>query len=380
MSTAIREFKFEVPTAELDDLKKRIAMTRWPERETPTDWSQGVPLAYTREVCEYWRTQYDWRRCEAALNAHPQFITELDGLDIQFLHVRSPHPQATPLVMTHGWPGSVIEFMKVIGPLTDPVAHGGKAEDAFHVVAPSLPGYGFSAKPVATGWNVARIGRAWAELMARLGYARWYAQGGDWGSIVTTAIGSQAPAGLAGLHVNMAMVGPLKEELVDPGPEEQAALAASEHYHRYESGYSTQQFTRPQTIGYSLVDSPVGLAAWIYEKMMTWTDNQGRPEDALSRDAILDNIMLYWLNASGASSARLYWESYGSLGEAPLVQVPSGVSNFPKEIVKTPRKWAERTYRNLVYWNTREKGGHFAAWEQPGPFVEELRKCFALMR
>ena len=378
--TDIRPFTLAIPQDQLDDLNRRLDAARWPEKEPVDDWSQGTPLAALQELVRYWRQDYDWRKCEARLNALGQFVTEIDGLDIHFLHVRSKHEGAKPLILTHGWPGSVIEFMGVIGPLTDPVAHGGRAEDAFHVVAPSLPGYGFSGKPTATGWNVARIGRAWAELMARLGYARWYAQGGDWGSIVTTAIGSQAPAGLAGLHVNMAMVGPLKEELVDPGPEEQAALAASEHYHRYESGYSTQQFTRPQTIGYSLVDSPVGLAAWIYEKMMTWTDNQGRPEDALSRDAILDNIMLYWLNASGASSARLYWESYGSLGEAPLVQVPSGVSNFPKEIVKTPRKWAERTYRNLVYWNTREKGGHFAAWEQPGPFVEELRKCFALMR
>ena len=378
--TDIRPFTLAIPQDQLDDLNRRLDAARWPEKEPVDDWSQGTPLAALQELVRYWRQDYDWRKCEARLNALGQFVTEIDGLDIHFLHVRSKHEGAKPLILTHGWPGSVIEFMGVIGPLTDPVAHGGRAEDAFHVVAPSLPGYGFSGKPTATGWNVAQIGRAWAELMARLGYARWYAQGGDWGSIVTTAIGSQAPAGLAGLHVNMAMVGPLKEELVDPGPEEQAALAASEHYHRYESGYSTQQFTRPQTIGYSLVDSPVGLAAWIYEKMMTWTDNQGRPEDAISRDAILDNIMLYWLNASGASSARLYWESYGSLGEAPLVQVPSGVSNFPKEIVKTPRKWAERTYRNLVYWNTREKGGHFAAWEQPGPFVEELRKCFALMR
>ena len=378
--TDIRPFTLAIPQDQLDDLNRRLDAARWPEKEPVDDWSQGTPLAALQELVRYWRQDYDWRKCEARLNALGQFVTEIDGLDIHFLHVRSKHEGAKPLILTHGWPGSVIEFMGVIGPLTDPVAHGGRAEDAFHVVAPSLPGYGFSGKPTATGWNVAQIGRAWAELMARLGYARWYAQGGDWGAIVTTAIGSQAPAGLAGLHVNMAMVGPLKEELVDPGPEEQAALAASEHYHRYESGYSTQQFTRPQTIGYSLVDSPVGLAAWIYEKMMTWTDNQGRPEDALSRDAILDNIMLYWLNASGASSARLYWESYGSLGEAPLVQVPSGVSNFPKEIVKTPRKWAERTYRNLVYWNTREKGGHFAAWEQPGPFVEELRKCFALMR
>ena len=378
--TNIRPFTLAVPQDQLDDLNRRLDAARWPEKEPVEDWSQGTPLAMLQDLVRYWRQDYDWRKCEARLNGLGQFVTQINGLDIHFLHIRSKHEGAKPLILTHGWPGSIIEFMGVIGPLTDPVAHGGRAEDAFHVVAPSLPGYGFSAKPTATGWDVQRIGRAWAELMARLGYDRWYAQGGDWGAIVTTAIGSQAPAGLAGLHVNMAMVGPLKEELVNPGPEEQAALAAGEHYKRYESGYSTQQYTRPQTIGYSLVDSPVGLAAWIYEKMMAWTDNQGRPEDALSRDAILDNIMLYWLNASGASSARLYWESYGGLGDAPPVRVPAGISNFPKEIVKTPRKWAERTYQNLVYWNSREKGGHFAAWEQPGPFVEELRKCFALMR
>ncbi len=378
--TDIRPFTLAVPQDQLDDLNRRLDAARWPEKEPVEDWSQGTPLAVLQDLVRYWRQDYDWRKCEARLNALGQFVTRIDGLDIHFLHVRSKHEGAKPLILTHGWPGSVIEFMGVIGPLTDPVAHGGKAEDAFHVVAPSLPGFGFSAKPEATGWNVQRIGRAWAELMTRLGYAGWYAQGGDWGAIVTAAIGSQAPAGLAGVHVNMAMASPTAEDLVDPDPEEQAALAAGAHYQRYESGYSTEQYTRPQTIGYSLVDSPVGLAAWIYEKMMAWTDNQGRPEDALSRDAILDNIMLYWLTASGGSSARIYWESYGSLGDAPPVRVPSGISNFPREIVKTPRKWAERIYLNLVYWNTLEKGGHFAAWEQPELFVEELRKCFALMR
>ncbi len=378
--TQIRPFTLAVPQTQLDDLNRRLDGARWPERETVDDWSQGVPLSALQDLVAYWRNAYDWRKCEARLNALGQFVTEVDGLDIHFLHIRSPHADAAPLILTHGWPGSIVEFLDCIGPLTDPTAHGGRAEDAFHLVIPSLPGYGFSAKPERAGWNVERIGRGWAVLMERLGYDRYFAQGGDWGAIVTTAMGSQAPAGLAGLHVNMPMARRMKEDFIDPGPEAQAAIAAGEHYQRYESGYSAQQRTRPQTIGYALVDSPVGLAAWIYEKMMTWTDNAGAPEDALSRDTILDNIMLYWLSASGASAARLYWESFGGIGDAPPVTVPSGVSNFPKEIIKSPREWAERTYHNLVYWNDAEKGGHFAAWEQPGLFVEEVRACFALMR
>lgn len=378
--TAIRPFRLAIAEAQLTDLAHRIDLTRWPEREAVEDWSQGVPLAKIQELVAYWRDGYDWRACEARLNGWSQFITEIDGLDIHFLNVRSPHAEAVPLILTHGWPGSVVEFLECIGPLTDPVAHGGRAEDAFHVVVPSLPGYGFSAKPQRHGWNVERIARAWAVLMTRLGYDRWFAQGGDWGAIVTTTLGWQAPAGLAGLHVNMPIARRLKEDLINPGPEAQQAIAAGAHYQRFESGYSAQQRTRPQTIGYSLVDSPVGLAAWIYEKMMTWTDNHGQPEDALSRDTILDNIMLYWLTASGASAARLYWESFGGIGESPPVQVPSGVSNFPKEISKSPREWAERSYANLVYWNDAPKGGHFAAWEQPELFVGELRQCFALMR
>ena len=378
--TKIRPFTLAVPQDQLDDLARRLAAARWPEKEPVGDWSQGVPLADLQVLVAYWREGYDWRKCETRLNGLGQFVTELDGIDIHFLHVRSPHEAATPLILTHGWPGSVIEFLNCIGPLTDPLAHGGKAEDAFHVVVPSLPGYGFSAKPDRAGWNVERIARAWAVLMDRLGYARWFAQGGDWGAIVTTAIGSQAPTGLAGIHVNMPLAQRRKEDFVDPGPEAQAAIAAGEHYQRYESGYSAQQRTRPQTIGYSLVDSPVGLAAWIYEKMMTWTDNAGRPEDALSRDTILDNIMLYWLTASGASAARLYWESFGGLAAPAQVKLPAGVSNFPKEISKSPREWAARTYNDLVYWSDVAKGGHFAAWEQPELFVAELRKCFALMR
>ena len=379
--TLIRAFTLAVPQEQLDDLNRRIDMARWPEKETVDDWSQGVPLASLRGLVDYWRSAYDWRRCEARLNGFRQFITEIDGLDIHFLHVRSPHADAAPLILTHGWPGSVVEFLDCIGPLTDPTAHGGRAEDAFHVVVPSLPGYGFSAKPAQTGWDVAKVGVAWAELMGRLGYARWFAQGGDWGAIVTTVMGAQAPQGLAGIHTNMPIAKILPEDRDDTDPAVLAALAAGANYNNFDSGYSKIQSTRPQTIGYGLVDSPVGLAGWIYEKMWAWSDNAGAPEDALSRDAMLDNIMLYWLNASGASSARMYWESFGTIGKGDFkVELPAGVSTFPREITRAPRQWAERTLRNIVYWNDCAKGGHFAAWEQPEILVEELRKCFALMR
>lgn len=378
--TDIRPFHLAVPQSDLDDLARRLAAVRWPEAETVDDWSQGVPLAAMWELVAYWRDGYDWRACEARLNALGQFTTEIDGLDVHFLHVRSPYPEALPLVLTHGWPGSVIEFLDCIGPLTDPVAHGGRAEDAFHVVVPSLPGYGFSGKPAARGWDVEHIGRAWVELMRRLGYRRWVAQGGDWGAIVTTCMGGQAPEGLAGIHLNLPVARRRREDFVDPTPEEQAAIASGEHYKQWESGYSTQQSTRPQTIGYALVDSPVGLAAWIYEKMRSWTDNAGRPEDALSRDTILDNITLYWLAGTGASAARLYWESFGAIGKAPPVLLPAAVSTFPKEISKAPRKWSERILHNIVYWREAERGGHFAAWEQPELFVSELRRGFATMR
>ena len=292
-----------------------------------------------------------------------------------------PTPEPLPLILTHGWPGSVVEFMECIAPLADPVAHGGRAEDAFHVVVPSLPGYGFSAKPAATGWGVPKVGEAWAELMGRLGYTRWFAQGGDWGAIVTTVMGAQAPQGLAGIHTNMTIARPSAEDKADTSPDVLAALEAGARYNQWDSGYSKIQSTRPQTIGYGLVDSPVALAGWIYEKMWSWTDNQGAPEDALSRDAILDNIMLYWLTASGASAARMYWESFGTIGKGEfVVDLPAAVSMFPREITKAPRKWAERTLRNIVYWNDCDRGGHFAAWEEPDLFVAEVRKAFATMR
>ena len=379
MNDAITPFTLSIPQAALDDLATRLALTRWPEQEPVDDWSQGAPLAALQDFVGYWRESYDWRRCEARLNALGQFTTEIDGLSIHFLHIRSPHAGAMPLLLTHGWPGSVIEFMGVIGPLSDPVAHGGRAGDAFDLVIPSLPGYGFSGKPTETGWGIERIARAWAVLMARLGYAEWVAQGGDWGSAVTTAIGVQAPAGCKGIHLNMAIARPLPEDLAAPGPDELKALAALKHFQDWDSGYSTQQRTRPQTVGYSLVDSPVGLAGWIYEKMWAWTDNGGAPEDALSRDAMLDNIMLYWLPATGASAARLYWESFASFAPQKIA-IPVGVSNFPKEILPAPRKWAQRNYSNLIHWGELERGGHFAAWEQPEAFVAELRACFAKVR
>lgn len=379
--TEIRPFVLDVPQSALDDLRLRIDLTRWPEKEAVDDWSQGAPLAAVRELVAYWRDGYDWRRCEARLNGFGQFVTEVDGLDIHFIHVRSPHAEAVPLILTHGWPGSVVEFMEAIAPLADPVAHGGRAQDAFHVVVPSLPGYGFSGKPAATGWNVDRIARAWTELMRRLGYGdRWLAQGGDWGAIMTSVLAGQAPEGLAGIHVNMPVARLTAEDRADTSPEAQRAFAAGANYKKWESGYSTIQSTRPQTIGYGLVDSPVALAAWIYEKMWAWTDNRGRPEDALSRDTILDNIMVYWLTATGASAARLYWESFGDIGKAAPSAVPAGVSNFPREITKATRKWTERILTNIVHWTEVDRGGHFAAWEEPDLFVSEVRACFAKMR
>jgi pimeloyl-ACP methyl ester carboxylesterase len=379
MSRAITPFTLAVPQAELDDLRRRLGATRWPERETVTDWSQGAPLQAVKALCAYWRDHYDWRRCEARLNAFGQFKTEIDGLGIHFLHVPSPHPNALPLLITHGWPGSVIEFLKVIGPLTDPVAHGGSANEAFHVVAPSLPGYGFSDKPNGAGWSVARTAAAWMTLMARLGYERWVAQGGDWGSAVTTAIAIARPKACAAIHLNMPLIYPGPEEMAELTAAEKASLASIAYYRDRDSAYSKQQGTRPQSLGYGLVDSPAGQAAWIYEKMWAWTDNRGAPEDALTRDEILDNIMLYWLPATGASSARLYWESPAAFATAK-VDLPTGVSIYPKEIFRPSRRWAEKHLTRIIHWNELDRGGHFAAWEQPQLFVAEMRKCFRLVR
>lgn len=379
MSDAITPFTLSIPQDDLDDLARRLDAVRWPERQTVDDWSQGAPLDKVQALCDHWRHRYDWRRCESQLNSLGQFRTELDGLAIHFLHVRSPHPDAMPLLITHGWPGSVIEFMKVIGPLTDPVAHGGDAADAFHVIAPSLPGFGFSDKPTGTGWNVDRIGAAWATLMARLGYDRWVAQGGDWGAAVTTAIGAARPEACAAIHINMPLIFPDADDMADLTPREQASLAAMAHYQSSESGYAKQQQTRPQSLGYGLVDSPTGQAAWIYEKLWAWTDNQGAPEDVLTHDEMLDNIMLYWLPATGASSARLYWESFGSFHTTHL-ELPVGASIYPKEIFRPSRRWAERHMSNIIHWNELDRGGHFAAWEQPDLYVSEIRDCFRTVR
>lgn len=372
----VTPFRIEVPAEALDDLRQRLAGARWPEAQTVDDWSQGVPLSYHQEFCGYWAKAYDWQRAQDRLNGFPQFKTEVDGLEIHFIHARSHHAEAQPLVITHGWPGSVVEFLKVIEPLTEPTEHGGRAEDAFHLVCPSLPGYGFSGKPKESGWGIERIAAAWDALMLRLGYSRYYAQGGDWGAAVTTAIGLQNKGHCAGIHINMPVAAPTKQALEAPDAADKQALAGAKFYQDWDSGYSKQQSTRPQTLGYGLADSPIGQSAWILEKFRQWTDCDGHPENVLSRDELLDNIMLYWLTNSGASSARLYWESFGKgFGGrgGSKVQLPTGVSSFPKEIIRTPRAWAEQRYAQIHYWNELDKGGHFAAFEQPEIFVEEMR-------
>jgi epoxide hydrolase len=376
----ITPFTYHAPQSALDDLKQRLARARWPERETVADWSQGAPLAKLRALVDYWRTDYDWRRCEAMLNRFEQYRTEIDGLNIHFVHVRSPHENALPLVITHGWPGSVIEFFKIIGPLTNPTAHGGQAEDAFHIVAPSLPGFAFSDKPAQRGWTTARIGRAWAVLMRRLGYGHYVAQGGDWGSDVTTKMAQQRAAGLSGIHLNFPLVFPDPIPTEGLTPDEQRAADAWKRFQGDGFGYFLLQATRPQTIGYALADSPVGQAAWIYEKFYSWTDNDGDPEDVLTPDEMLDSITLYWLTNTAASSARIYFENGGTGPNLGVVDIPVGVSNFPREILPAPRSWAERVYRNLIYWNELDRGGHFAAFEQPALFVQELRNCFRSLR
>ena len=378
MAAPITPFRIQVNETDLDDLRERLRRTRWPEPETVDDWSQGVPLAFLRRLCDHWADGYDWRAAEARLNTFPQYRTEIDGLGIHFVHARSPHRDALPLVITHGWPGSVVEFQKVIGPLTDPTAHGGERADAFHVVCPSLPGYGWSDKPSHAGWGVDRIARAWAELMSRLGYDRYGAQGGDWGSTITTRMAEHDVGHLAGIHLNRVAV-TMDATLTDLTDGERAALAGMAEFQRWGTGYSKQQSTRPQTLGYGLVDSPAGQAAWIVEKFWAWTDCDGNPENVLTLDVMLDNVMLYWLPGTGASSARLYWESFGDQTDDPVV-VPTGCSIFPKEMRRPSRRWAERKYVDIRYWNELGKGGHFAAYEQPATFVDELRAFFRLVR
>ncbi|MFD6533830.1 epoxide hydrolase family protein [Streptomyces sp. NPDC060184] len=369
----------DVPEALLRDLRHRLASVRLPERETVDDSSQGVQLAAQKSLLQYWRTQYDWRRFERRINALGQYRTRIDGLGIHFLHVRSRHADATPLILTHGWPGSFVEFLKAIGPLTDPTAHGGTARDAFHVVIPSQPGFGFSDRPGATGWTTARTAEAWATLMERLGYTRYVAQGGDWGGGVTTQLGKLRPRGLIGVHLNFpeyAFSPPVTGTVTAA---EQAALDQIQTFSTQYSGYFQEQTTRPQTIGYALADSPSGQASWIYEKFLDWTDNTGRPQGVLSTDEILDNITLYWLTDTAASSARIYWQNSG--GGLTTLDLPVGLSVFPHELVRSPRVWAQRAYRDLVYFNDQVPyGGHFAAFEQPQLFAEEVRKFTRLVK
>jgi len=389
-SEALHPFQVNVPDEAIVDLRRRLAAARWPGRETVPDQSQGVQLATLQDLVSYWMTDYDWRKVEARLNTLPMFVTEIDGLDIHFIHVRSPHEKAMPMIMTHGWPGSILEFLKVIGPLTDPTAHGGAAEDAFHLVVPSIPGFGFSGKPTTTGWDSNHIGRAWAVLMKRLGYERYVSQGGDCGSVISHRMALQNVPGLIGIHVNMpgtvpkeiaailASGGPAPSDLTE---DEQAAFDALDTFYKNSSGYASMMVTRPQTIGYSLVDSPVGLAAWIYEKFAQWTYSGKHPERVLTKDDMLDDISLYWLTATGTSAAQIYWEDHSNnFNAVDIAQLPVAVTVFPGEIYCAPRSWTERCYHNLVYFNKAENGGHFAAWEQPEIFTREVRAAFRSLR
>ena len=390
--TAVRPFRVDMPEEAIVDLRQRIAETRWPSKELVTDRSQGVQKAVIQELARYWATEYDWRRCEARLNALPQFMTEIDGVNVHFIHVKSRHEDALPLVITHGWPGSVIEMLEVLGPLTNPTAHGGSVEDAFHLVVPSLPGYGFSSEPTSVGWNVGHIAGAWAKLMRRLGYTRYVAQGGDVGAAVTDALGRQAPEGLLGIHMNLLLAGlgggyPSE----NPSAEERAALEAIATFRTSGNGYLIEQNTRPQTVGYALLDSPVALAAWMldhdtdayYKISRAFTG--GQPSGGLTRDHILDNITLYWLTGTGASAARSYWENTQAAARAvgqprPEVKLPVGFTTFPGEIWRTPRSWVEKSYPNVTYFHEVDRGGHFAAWEEPELFSAEIRAAFRSLR
>jgi pimeloyl-ACP methyl ester carboxylesterase len=386
---SIRPFVVDIPQVELDDLRRRIAATRWPEPETVEDRSQGIQLASMRDIVHYWETQYDWRKAEARLNALPQYVTTIDGLDIHFIHVRSKHPDALALIMTHGWPGSIFELLQTVGPLTDPTAHGGTSADAFHLILPSMPGFGFSEKPTATGWNTERIAHAWAELMKRLGYTRYVAQGGDWGAAIASAMARHAPAGLLGIHINLpatippdiaailAVAGAAPAGLSE---KELAAFKSVDVFYKKLRAYAAIMGTRPQAIGYALTDSPVGLAAWMYDY------NNAEPLRLLTRDEMLDDVTLYWLTNTAASTARLYWEAMGQsiILSAPQktteISLPVAITVFPDEVYRAPESWAHRAYRNLVYFNEVDKGGHFAAWEEPELFSSELWRAFRTFR
>ena len=394
-ATEIRSFEIEVPQEQIDDLRRRIAATRLPSKELVEDRSQGVQLATIQELARYWATDYDFGRIETRLNDLPQFTTEIDGVDIHFIHVRSRHEDAVPLIMTHGWPGSVVELLETVGPLTDPTAHGGSVEDAFHLVLPSIPGYGFSGEPSEVGWDPGRVARAWAELMSRLGYTRYVAQGGDVGAVVTDVMGRLAPEGLVGIHTNLLVTGLAYADNppAEPSQEERVALEALGSFRTTGFGYYLEQATRPQTIGYSLLDSPIGLAAWMldhdtdsyYKISGAFVD--GTPTGGLTRDSILDNITLYWLTGTGASAARAYWEAgraqalLAASGQAPPeVSVPAGFTVFPGEVFRAPRSWAHKAYPNLTYFNEVDRGGHFAAWEEPELFSAEVRAAFSSLR
>jgi pimeloyl-ACP methyl ester carboxylesterase len=393
-ATEIRPFHIEIPEEQLDDLRRRIAATRWPSKELVPDRSQGVQLATLQELARYWTSEYDWRKCEARLNALPQFTTEIDGVEIHFIHVRSRHENALPLIMTHGWPGSVVELLETVGPLTDPTAHGGTPEDAFHLVLPSLPGYGFSREPTELGWDASRTARAWAELMHRLGYTRYVAQGGDVGALVTDLMGRQAVEGLVGYHLNLlTAVLAIGDQLPKESEQERAAAEALATFREDGFGYFLEMATRPQTIGYALLDSPVALAAWLldhdtdsyYKISRAFVD--GEPVGSLTRDTIVDNITLYWLTGTAASAARSYWEDGRALAAAlasgqapPAVSVPVGFTTFPGEIWAAPRSWVETVYPDLAYFNEVDRGGHFAAWEEPELFSDEIRDAFRSLR
>ena len=376
--SGIRPYTINVADEEIGRLKSRLGNSRFPEKETTDDWSQGAPLAYVKNITDYWLNQYDFKRLESRLNKYENLITEIDGVDIHFMHIKSNNADAKPLLLTHGWPGSVVEFLKVIEGLTEPQSLGGRTEDAFHLVIPSLPGFGFSGKPTSTGWGVDKIATAWVKLMEKLGYRDYFAQGGDWGALVTSWV-ARHDQNCKGIHLNMVVVPP-DSSASDLTDIEKKALEGWQYYQDWDSGYSKQQSTRPQSIGYGLVDSPVGLAAWIIEKYWAWTDSNGDPENVLTKDEMLDNIMVYWLNAAGASSARIYWESFGGgLGTDPIA-TPMGGTDFPREIFRTSERFAKNFYTGLFYWSVRESGGHFAAFEQPNVYIEEIQACFRQIR
>ena len=371
----IKKFNIEIPQSKLDDLQQRLTLTRWPEKETPDDWTQGIPLSYMKEIHDYWLNDYDWRKHEKEINKFPQFLTTINELDVHFIHFKSPHKNAKPLIITHGWPGSVVEFFKVIERLADPKIDGSNSEIAFDIITPSLPGFGFSGKPKRPGFGVEKIADTFSKLMQTLGYEKYFAQGGDWGAAVTTALGTQ-DSNCEAIHLNMAVVSPDMETMNDLTEFEQQALAGFQFYQEWDSGYSKQQSTRPQTLGYGLTDSPIGQAAWILEKFYQWTDCDGHPENAVSRDELLTNVMFYWLTETAASSARLYWESFGDFNGGE-VKTPTGVSIYPKEIFKASERWLKKRYTDLRYYNVLDSGGHFAALEKPDLYVNEIRSFFS---